>query len=148
MPKARAPAESERVRQAKLRLRAVQRTLDLRNADMAHELGVQENTYANWIGADPKRGIPEAAALRLWQRWRIPMEFIYGGDLTRTEYDLAAKLREACAQEGAVCDAPMAEFPMQTEHTGRAPARVPPKRRGNFTVHEGQAPPPEGPRRR
>ena len=136
---ARAEVPSEMVLQASRRLRAAQRALGLRNADMAHMLKVGENTYGNWVGNNPKRRISEIAMLRLWQLTRIPMEFIYGGDISRTEYDLAEKLKAACAIEGAVIGAPVAEFPMQTDHTGRPPARVP-RRAPGPSLHDQQAP--------
>lgn len=141
MPTPPTPAESERIWQSKLRLRAAQIALGLRNADMAHALDIAENTYSNWIGSDPKRTIPERAALRLWTLHRIPMEFIYGGDISRTDYDLAQKLREACAELGAVVGAPVAEFPMQADHLNRPPAKAPPRRRPpGATLHEPQDP--------
>lgn len=130
---------SEMVLQASRRLRAAQLALGKRNADMAAMLKVGENVYGNWVGANPKRRIPEMAMLRLWQHTRIPMEFIYGGDLSRTEYELAQKLIEACATVEAVIGAPAAEFPMQTEHTGRKPA-APPRRPPGVAVHEPPAP--------
>jgi hypothetical protein len=131
---------SEMILQASRRLRAAQRALGLRNADMAALLKVGENVYGNWVGSNPKRRISEIAMLRLWQLTRIPMEFIYGGDISRTDYDLAEKLKVACAIERAVIGAPVAQFPMETDHTGRPPARVPRAARAS-TMHE----PPPGP---
>lgn len=139
MPPPPQPSESERIRQSKLRLRAVQIALGLRNADMAHALDISENVYGNWIGSDPKRTIPERAALRLWTHHRIPMEFIYGGDISRTDYEMAQKLITACAEVGAVIGAPIAEFPMQTDHQQRPPAKAPPRRRPpGATLHDPQ----------
>jgi transcriptional regulator with XRE-family HTH domain len=134
MPKPEVP--SEIILQSSRRLRAAQLALGLRNADMARLLNVGVNTYSNWIGSEPKRRISELAMLRLWQHARIPMEFIYGGDISRTDYELAQKLIAAAAEVGAVIGAPAAEFPMQTEHIGRAPARAPRRQRG--PLHEPQ----------
>jgi hypothetical protein len=141
MPRAEVP--SEIILQASRRLRAAQRALDLRNVDMAKMLDVGENTYGNWVGSNPQRMLPEIAMLRLWQQTRIPMEFIYGGDISRTDYEMAEKLKAACAIEGAVIGAPVAEFPMQTDHIGRPPARVP-RRAPRTTLHDQQAPLPPG----
>lgn len=127
--------------QAGRRLRAAQIALRRGVTELANAIGVQQNTFSNWMAPDNKRMPDQIAMFRLWQEFRIPMEFIYGGDASRMEYDLREKVLRAAAEVDAVVGAPVAEFPMQTDHTNRPPARVPAWRRPRGAMlHEPQDP--------
>lgn len=137
MVKKISPEASEIAQQAGRRLRAAQLALRRGVTELANAIGVQQNTFSNWMAPDNKRMPDQIAMFRLWQNFRIPMEFIYGGDTSRIEYDLREQIIEAAAEVGAVIGAPVAEFPMQAEHTGRQPAQPPKRRRPpGATLHE------------
>lgn len=142
MVKRVSPEASEIAAQAGRRLRAAQLALGRGVTELANALGVQQNTLSNWMSPTNSRMPDQVAMLRLWQHFRVPMEFIYGGDTSRIEYDLRERIIQAAAEVGAVLGAPVAEWPMQAENRAlpRAPARAPQRRPGGHTLHEDSPP--------
>jgi transcriptional regulator with XRE-family HTH domain len=141
MVKKATPAASEIARQAGLRLRAAILALDLKVTQLANTLGVQQNTLSNWTSDKNGRMPDQIAMLRLWQHYRVPMEFIYGGETGRMEYDLREKIIAAAAQIGAVLGGPVAEWPMQADSpTSPRPPAAAPRRRAARVLHEDPKP--------
>lgn len=100
----RATRPTEIMQQSGLRLLAVRDALGWHQERFAQEIGVERTTLANWEGG--KRMPDVLAMVRLYQRFDIPLEWIYAGELGRLPYDIADKLRDRAAELGAVVGAP------------------------------------------
>ncbi len=131
---------SEGKRQAGLRLKAVRLAIGLSAEKLAEAIGISRNALTAYETgqnmADP------LAMARLLRRFGVAMEWIYAGEIRNVrDFEFQELVLKHAAELGAVVGAPFAEFPAQTDHSGRQPGRVPPKRRpAGATVHEPQAP--------
>jgi transcriptional regulator with XRE-family HTH domain len=121
------------------RLVAIRRLLDVQQLAFANAIGVEPTALSNWENgirlADP------VAMIRLSQRFQIPLDFIYAGQLRGFDFEDGERLRELCAELGAAIGAPAPEFPMQAEaaegiRAHRKPGHVPKPRRRGGTLHE------------
>lgn len=124
------------------RLVAVRRLLDAEQLPFANAIGVQPTALSNWENG--KRLADPVAMTRLMMRFRIPTDFIYGGQLHGFDFADGERLREICAELHAAVGAPTPEWPMQVEQPGdkprRKPGLVPRTPRHHRRLHEGQDP--------
>lgn len=105
---------------------------------MASLLGISTKAYQAYESG--QNMITPMPAYRLLVIERVPMEWLYAGDLRRSDHDVAQMLEAAAAEVGAVVGGPVPEFPMQTDHVLRAPAAPPARRRSAARrLHEDQA---------
>lgn len=138
----RKPRPDDLVTHVGRRLVAIRRLLDAQQLPFANAIGVEPTTLSNWENgsrlADP------VAMTRLMVRFRIPLDFIYGGQLHGFDFEDGERLRTICADLHAAVGAPAPEWPMQLDqHTpkpARRPGHVPRVRRDNRRLHEGQDP--------
>lgn len=114
-----------------LRLKAARLVLGLQVEEAAALAGVSKKAFEAYESG--QNFMQPLTALRFFQRTEIPMEFIFGGDLRRTSYDLAQQLTEACTTTGAAIGGSVPEWPMATE---RAPAHIPKRSRRGGALHE------------
>lgn len=139
MPKK--PPLSEQDRMAGLRLRAVREAWDARGVikqeTFAAKIGVTRTALANWEAGR----LPDVRAMVRLHEWlRIPLEWIYLGELRHVDYDLAERLSATAAELGASVGGPTPEWPMQVERrpglaASKPPASIPTRRR-RVTLHE------------
>jgi transcriptional regulator with XRE-family HTH domain len=126
------------------RLVAVRRLLGVQQLPFANAIGVEPTALSNWENG--KRLADTVAMIRLSQRFQIPLDFIYAGQLRGFDFEDGERLREICAELGAAIGAPAPEFPMQADAAAgirahREPGHVPKPRRRGGTLHETQAKP-------
>lgn len=133
------PASLQR-RHAGLRLKAVRHMLSRPVEAMANLMGLSTKAYQAYESG--QNLITPMPAYRLMVMERVPMEWLYAGDLRRADHDIAQMLTTSSAEVGAVVGGPVPEFPMQTDHVLRAPAAPPRRRPSTLQLHEDQAPPP------
>jgi hypothetical protein len=92
------------------RLRALQQAIGAMighaatNGDMAGWAGVEESAWSNYIavGKDYAKLMPVPAALALRKRWGVALDWIYDGDGTRNEPNLAREIDKALRHPKAV----------------------------------------------
>jgi transcriptional regulator with XRE-family HTH domain len=134
MPRPKKPAldaASLLRRHTGLRLAAVRHMLGRRAAEMAHLMGLSLKAYQAYESG--QNMIAPLPAYRLFALERVPMEWLYAGDLRRTDYDIAQRLTESAAALGATIGGPVPEFPTDARDN---PARPPP--RPLRSLHEPQ----------
>lgn len=115
-----------------LRLKAARLVLGLEVDEAAALAGVSKKAFEAYESG--QNFMQPLTAFRFFQQTEIPMEFIFGGDLRRTGYELAQQLTEACATTGAAIGGSVPEWPMAAK---RAPGRIPKRTSRGGTLHEG-----------
>lgn len=90
---------------------------------MAHLMGLSLKAYQAYEGG--QNLITPLPAYRLFALERVPMEWLYAGDLRRADYELAQRLAEAAAQVGATIGGPVPEFQTDAQPDPATPARLP-----------------------
>jgi transcriptional regulator with XRE-family HTH domain len=103
-------ASSELMTQAGLRLRAARQVLDVSQEVLAAQIKVERAALANW--EQGSRLVSVLAMMRLYQRFGIPLEWIYCGELRQVPYEIGEQLKDEAAKIGAVVGGPVAEWPM------------------------------------
>ena len=132
MPRPKKPAidpASLQRRHAGLRLAAVRKMLSRSAAEMAHLMGVSMKAYQAYEGG--QNLVTPLPAYRLFVLERVPMEWLYAGDLRRADYDVAQRLTEAAAEVGATIGGLVPEF-----ETDARPDPPRPPRRPLRSLHE------------
>jgi transcriptional regulator with XRE-family HTH domain len=132
----RSPPEPDFMRAAGLRLRAVREALDKTQDQMAEEIGVERNAYANWEGGT--RTPQVAAMVRLLRVQRISLDWIYAGVFGALPGDLQPRIFAAANAIGA----PLGGDSVPIGLPERPTARGRPTKASRFQLHEGQAPSP------
>ncbi|MFN6998893.1 MAG: helix-turn-helix domain-containing protein [Elioraea tepidiphila] len=128
MPRPKKPAldpASLLRRHAGLRLAAARHTLGRSAAEMAHLMGLSLKAYQAYESG--QNMIAPLPAYRLFALERIPMEWLYAGDLRRTDYDLAQRLTESAAVIGATVGGPVPDFRTEARDNPAGPPRIPPR---------------------
>jgi DNA-binding transcriptional regulator YiaG len=115
------------------RLHAVREALGLRAEAMANMLQVSLKAYRAWESG--QNVLPPLTAYRLLVLEKVPMEWLYAGDLRRADYDLAQRLTAAASEVGAAIGGPVPEFT-----TDNRPEPAGPPRRRGVALHEDSEP--------
>jgi transcriptional regulator with XRE-family HTH domain len=100
---------------------------------LASAIGVTRAALANW---EQRERLPSVAAMvRLFQRFGVSLDWIYGGTLTGVPYGLAALLEEAAQELGAPVGSATATAGVGDAQAGLA-SRGRVGGRGTRTLHE------------
>lgn len=114
-----------------LRLAAVRHMLGRSAPEMAHLMGISTKAYQAYESG--QNMITPLPAYRLFAIERIPMEWLYAGDLRRVDYEVAQRLTDSAAAVGATIGGPVPEFPTDARADPARPPRLPPR-----SLHETQ----------
>jgi transcriptional regulator with XRE-family HTH domain len=118
------------------RLRAARIVLKFGTVEsFANALGVSRTAMSNWENGSR---LPDVFAMvRLWDRWGIPLEWIFAGSLRGVPYEMGDDLKAAAAEVGAAVGGIAPEWPTTSSHgpTARPPAAIP-RRRPRTMLHE------------
>lgn len=97
------------------RLAAARLALGKTQEQLAAEIGVERNTYANWEGGS--RLAQVQAMLRLMARHRVTLEWVYAGGLHGMPFDLQRDVFAAASRLGIAAGSQ--EIPVGVREPGR-----------------------------
>lgn len=117
---------------AGLRLAAVRHMLGLPAEAMANIMGVSKKAYQAYESG--QNAIQPLPAYRLLVFEKVPMEWLFAGDLRRTDFEIGQRLTDEAGRLGAAIGGPVPDFPTPNRpHPPAAPRAHIPR-----TVHEEQ----------